>query len=365
MGRTAIAVLNTEHLLHNLNIIKGKSQHAPLIAMVKANAYGHGLRSTALRLEGRVAGFGVASIDEALALRKVGIKSRIMLMEGIFEQSELLIAACEQFEVVFHHEQQLKWLAQSDLPLPLWSWLKVDTGMGRLGFSMQAMSEAHQKLQACYVHRPIGIMSHLACADDFSQAHNNIQLEAFRALVKNYDGRKSLLNSAGIFNFPDFSYDLVRPGISLYGISPLLKKRAVELDLKPVMTLKTSLISVRKERQGTFIGYGSTYRCPRDMTIGIMAIGYGDGYPARENTPVLVNNKRSYVVGRISMDMAAIDLSSCPEARVGDSVTLWGDALHIEEISEHTGRSTYDLLCAVQSRVKFHWTNYKLLSADT
>jgi len=358
MGRTAIAILSTENLLHNLGIIKKHAPHSAIMAMIKANAYGHGLRSSALRLDGHVASFGVASIDEALALRKVGIKAKITLMEGVFDPSELLVAAAEKFDVVFHSDDQLRWLEEASLPAPLAAWLKVDTGMGRLGFSLSEADRALSRLSLCQVQKPVGIMSHLACADEREHPQNALQIERFGRLVSNFWGNKSLNNSAAVFNFPDSNYDLVRPGLALYGISPVQGAQGSDLLLKPVMTLQTSLISVRHEKKGAFVGYGCTYSCPADMPVGIMAMGYGDGYPQKnpQNTPVLVNNTRCQVIGRVSMDMAAVDLRACATARVGDPVTLWGPKLPMEEIAHATGRTAYDLLCAVQSRVKFHWT---------
>jgi alanine racemase len=358
MGRTAIALLSTENLLHNLQIIKSYAPQSGVVAMVKANAYGHGLRSTALRLDDHVAGFGVASIDEALALRKVGIKASVILMEGVFEPEEINIAAHEKFEVVIHNDEQLKWLKKAQLSSLLKVWLKVDTGMGRLGFKINDAHEALYVLQGCEVIKPVGIMSHLACADQAEHEQNRLQIKNFTDFIQNLPGPKSLCNSAAVFNFSAHCYDMMRPGLALYGVSPLLNSLGADLKLKPVMTLQTSLIAVRHEKEGSLIGYGGDYRCSRDMPVGIMAMGYGDGYPQKNphQTPVLVNDSRCHVIGRVSMDMAAIDLSACPQARVGDVVTLWGAKLPLEEIAQHTKRTPYDLLCAVQSRVKFFWS---------
>lgn len=358
MGRTAVAILNTENLLHNLTIIKSRAPKSAIMAMIKANAYGHGLRSTALRLDGHVASFGVASIDEALALRKVGIRSKITLMEGVFEPAELVSASLENFDVVFHNHEQVSWLENAALASPLGVWLKVDTGMGRLGFNLDEAQALLKKLSLCFVQRPLGIMSHFACADEREHVHNNFQIKQFQDLITNFSGTKSFNNSAAIFNFPDSNYDVVRPGLALYGVSPVFGTLGSDLLLKPVMTLQTSLIAVRQEKKGAFIGYGGTYRCPEDMPVGIMAMGYGDGYPQKNsnNTPVLVNNIRCQLIGRVSMDMAAVDLRACPQSRLGDPVTLWGAQLPLEEIASYTGRTAYDLLCAVQSRVKFQWT---------
>ena len=260
--------------------------------------------------------------------------------------------------MVFHSKEQLSWLKGANLTAPLDAWLKVDTGMGRLGFSLDEAEDALRLLNSSQVQAPVGIMSHLACADEQKHAHNNIQIERFKNFIANFSGLKSLNNSAAIFNFPESNYDVVRPGLALYGISPVQGALGSDLLLKPVMTLQSSIISVRHEKKGSFVGYAGTYSCPENMPVGIMAMGYGDGYPQKNpnNTPVLVNNIRCPLIGRVSMDMAAIDLRACADARVGDQVTLWGSELPLEEVADYSGRTTYDLLCAVQSRVKFNWT---------
>ncbi len=359
MGRGAIAVLSSENLVHNLTQIKAAAPGKSIIAMVKANAYGHGIRSTALRIDKHVDSLGVASIEEALVLRKAGIKRPIVLAEGIFEPDELLIAACQNFHVVFHDSTQLAWLRGLSLPLPLVSWLKVDSGLGRLGFSLGDVPYALGILKDCpYIKQPIGLMSHLSCADDPDHDLNATQLQAFNELARSWDGPKSLANSATIFAFPQGQFDVIRPGLFMYGVSPIKGSKASDYGLRPVMTLQTRLISVRRRDAGSFIGYGATYQCAEPTNIGIIAIGYGDGYlralPAR--TPVLVNGKKCHLVGRISMDMAAIDLSCCDDAKVGDPVILWGEGLPVEEIIDGSPLIAYELLTSVQSRVNFHWT---------
>lgn len=359
MSRGAIAVLSSENLLHNLAQIKAAAPSKPLIAMVKANAFGHGIRSTAARLEKHVDNLGVASIEEALALRKIGIKRPITLIEGVFEPDELLIAACQQFHVVFHDVIQLEWLKGLSLPLPLIAWIKVDTGMGRLGFTIDDVPHALRVLKDCpFIKQPIGLMSHLACADEPQHPLNDVQLQAFAELAKGWEGPKSLSNSAAIFAYPQSHYDVIRPGICLYGVSPIKGKKASDFNFKPVMTLQTRLISVRKRVANAFIGYGGTYQCEEPMNVGVIAIGYGDGYlrSLPPHTPVLVNGKKCHLVGRISMDMAAIDLRSCDDAKVGDPVVLWGEGLPIEDIIEGSSIIPNELLTSVQSRVTFHWT---------
>lgn len=359
MSRGAIAILSSENLLHNLQQVKAAAPSKQIIAMVKANAFGHGIRSTSLRLEKYVDNLGVASIEEALVLRKVGIKKPITLIEGVFEPDELLVAACQQFHVVFHDMMQLEWLKGLHLPLPLTAWIKVDTGMGRLGFTIDDIPHALNTLkESKFIQQPIGLMSHLSCADEPNHPLNKAQLTSFTTIAKNWEGPKSLANSAAIFSMPQSHFDVIRPGICLYGIAPLQQKKASDFGLKPVMTLQTRLISVRKRDAESFVGYGGTYKCAEPMNIGVIAIGYGDGYlrSLPSHTPVLVNDKKCHLVGRISMDMATIDLRGCDNAKVGDPVILWGEGLPIEEIIANSPMIANELLTSVQSRVKFHWT---------
>lgn len=359
MTRAAIATLSTENLLHNLSVIKQRASKSKIIAMVKANGYGHGLRSVSQRLERHVYSFGVASIDEALALRNAGIKIPITLMEGVFEPDELLIASCQNFHVVIHDETQLNWLLNTKLHAKLNVWLKVDTGMGRLGLEISKVDEIHNMLKNCKkVHLPIGLMSHLACADEVEHTLNRVQIERFKQLTPFFEGLKSLANSAAIFSFNESHFDVIRPGLAIFGISPFKNVTAAELNLKSVMNLQTRLIAVKKIAKGSTIGYGAHFECPEDMTIGVVAMGYGDGYPrtACNGTPVIVNDVRCQLVGRVSMDMMTIDLRNNLSAKIGDLVTLWGNDLPLEEVAKHTSNITYDIICAIQNRVKFHWT---------
>lgn len=367
MSRTAVAILSTENLLHNLRVLKQHVHPAKMIAMVKANAYGHGIRSVSQRLDGHVDMLGVASIDEALALRKAGVKAAILLVEGVFEANELLIASTENFQVVFHNEKQMEWLSKCTLPRPLHAWLKINTGMGRLGFSVDAAVAAYTALlNHKYIAKPVRVMSHFGCADEKDHVFNQKQKDAFNHFLDitshetaclNANQERSFCNSAALFNFPECHYDFVRPGIALYGVSPIQGVSAAELGLKPVMTLQTSIIAIQHMQKGDSIGYGGRYICPVDMPVGIIAFGYGDGYPitAKDGTPILVNNSECPLVGRVSMDMIAVDLRNVP-AHVGDTVVLWGDGLPIERVMSHTMNITYDMLTGVQHRVKFLWT---------
>lgn len=360
MGRLTFAALSTENLLHNLSVVKKVSAPAKIIAMVKANAYGHGIRSVALRLDGLVDMLGVSSIDEALALRKVGVRSPILLCEGVFQPYELVIASAENFHVVFHTPEQVAWLARTAPLRPLNAWIKINTGMSRLGFSPEDFPEIYNALShSAYVLKPLHVMSHLACSDDPSHVLNSLQTSRFAQLTKDIEGvESSLCASAGIFAFPHTHYDYVRPGLCLYGISPFSDKTATDLNLKPVMTLHSSLIAVNNVPSGSTVGYGGRYKCSTETRIGVVSVGYGDGYPitAKDGTPVLVNNVRCPLIGRVSMDMITVDLSHCPRAQVGDPVILWGQGLPLEEVTTYTQSICYQIVTGVQHRVHFMWS---------
>lgn len=367
--RSLIANLSTDNLLHNLQIIKKIANKSKIIAMVKANAYGHGLRSIARRLQKQVDFVGVAAIDEALQLRQVNINIPIVLIEGVFEPEELIVAAKENFFVVFHNELQLNWLrdltASASIPNSLNAWLKIDTGMSRLGFNLQ---EAHDIYKSLIINpniaKPLGIMSHFACADEYNHKLNKIQIDNFTNFIKQLDLSnskdlmyRSFCNSAGVFNFPEQHYEVIRPGLALYGVSPLYNYTRQDLHLKPVMTLQTTIIAVKCLPKNSSVGYGAEFICPKDLKIAVIAVGYGDGYPRiiKPGMPVLINGRCCNVIGRVSMDMAAVDLQNCIDAKIGDPVVLWGNNLPIEEVAKYTNNSVYDLLTGVQNRVKFNW----------
>lgn len=358
MGRPTQAILSKDNLLHNFYQIKSLAPHSKIISMLKSNGYGHHMGSVAQILDSHTDCLGVASIDEALNLRRNGIKSDIVLMEGIFEPDELAIAESNRFHVVFHHDIQILWLRKASLQRPITAWLKIDTGMGRLGFNIEDVPEAHQALSTSgKVVIPIGILSHFACADFADNPQNWEQIRAFQTVTQEFSGPKSLSNSAGIFNFPDQCFDYIRPGISLYGVSPVAGKTASNLNLKPVMTFMTKIIAVNMRRKGSNLGYGSRFSCPENIPVGVIAAGYGDGYPrtARDGTPVLVNGSLSCVIGRVSMDLTLIDLRNCPTAKVGDTAVLWGEGLPIEFVTPFTRNIPYDLLTGIQARVKLQW----------
>jgi alanine racemase len=356
LSYTTTAHINLNALQHNLARVHQLAPGCRVVAMVKANAYGHGLLTIAHALE-HVDALGVARIHEALKLRQAGIKKPIVLMEGFFEAWELPIIAENQFDLVIHQVEQLQALTQARLTSPIRIWLKLDSGMHRLGLPPEQFITAWQALhKSVNINPDIILMTHFACADELANDYTNQQIKLFNEMTADLPGSRSLANSAAIMKWPATHGDWVRPGIMLYGISPFADKTGVELDLKPVMTLRSRLLSIHQQKQGDLIGYGGTYRCPENMPVGLVAIGYGDGYPRyipAEGTPILVNDKLTQVVGRVSMDMIYVDLRKISQPKIGDFVTLWGDGLPIEYIAQAANTSTYELACGVTSRVEF------------
>lgn len=362
--RTATALIDGEALLHNYQVIKDKVPNSKVLAVLKANAYGHGLTHIAGVLSGirgidnqRITAdsFGVARIEEALELRAAGVKQAIVLLEGFFSADDIPIVADNHFEIVIHNEQQLNALLKAELKQPLTVWLKIDTGMHRLGIQPKQFSFFYQQLNdSINVAEDIILMSHLACADDIQDDSTVQQLTCFNTLTNHLLNAKSLANSAAICAWPQTHFDWVRPGVMLYGISPTQHQSAVELNLQPVMTLQSSIIAIRYIHQGDTIGYGNTWVSDNDTFIAVVAIGYGDGYPrhAVSGTPVLVNGRRVSLVGRVSMDMIMIDLGQQATDHIGDVVTLWGKGLPIEEVAQCASTIAYELICNITSRVK-------------
>ncbi len=353
MSRAACARISLSALEHNLNRARRAAPGARVLAVIKANGYGHGMVRVARSLPHADA-FAVASIDEALILRQAGVTHPIVLLEGVFDGEELAQAAEHGLEPVVHSDEQLGQLEAARPAAPLTVWLKIDTGMHRLGFSPGRAAEARRRLEACGAVSNVRLMSHLANADTPGDARTDAQLDVFNACAEEFPGERSIANSGGVLAWPRAHFDWVRPGIMLYGASPFADTGA-EHDLRPAMTLSTRLIALQHLHAGDAVGYGGTWTCPEDMPVGVAAIGYGDGYPrhAPDGTPVLVNGRRVPLIGRVSMDMICLDLRSQPQARVGDEVVLWGDGLPVEEVARAAGTIAYELLCRVTARVRF------------
>ena len=325
-----------------------------MAAAVKADGYGHGLVRVARALNDADA-FAVAAVEEAQALRRAGIQQRILLLEGVFEAAELPRCARHHLNIAIHHPEQVRMLELSRLEAPLRVWLKIDTGMHRLGLEPDAAPAIFRRLMDCPAVAPaIGLMSHLARADERDCAATGEQVRVFEQVVAALPGPRSLANSAGILGWPDTHFDWVRPGIMLYGASPFVDSLAADEDLRPVMTLQTRLISIKRLRRGDPVGYGGTWTCPEDMDVGVAAVGYGDGYPrhAPSGTPLLVNGREAALIGRVSMDMITVDLRQHPEAKIGDPVVLWGEGLPVERIARAADTISYTLMCGITPRVK-------------
>jgi len=344
-------------LVHNLRRVRAVAPGRRVAAAVKANGYGHGLMPVARALmDAYTDAFAVASIDEAQILYRAGIRQRILLLEGIFEAVELLRCSRYGLNIAIHHLDQVRMLEMSPrLNRPVRVWLKIDTGMHRLGLNPAQVPELFRRLMDCPAVAPgIGLMSHLARADERDCDVTLQQLQVFEQATAGLPGARSLANSAGILGWPQTHFDWVRPGIMLYGASPFADSLAVDEGLRPVMTFQTQLIAINRLRQGDPVGYGGTWICPEDMDVGVAAVGYGDGYPrhAPSGTPVLVNSREAALIGRVSMDMITMDLRQHPEARRGDPVVLWGEGLPVERIAQAAGTISYELTCGITARVR-------------
>ncbi len=354
MSRGTWAEIDASALRHNVKTIQHIAPHQLIIAMIKANAYGHGINPIAAILsETDIEGLGVAVLEEALVLRQAGISKRIILMEGVFNAAELIHAASENMDVVVHHLGQLELLEQVILPHPIRVWLKIDTGMHRLGFSPEDVKIVWQRLHALSQVESIILMSHFACADQHHDPKTEDQFKVFEQITAGIPGLKSLANSAIILHHSEKHADLLRPGIMLYGISPFSDELGEDYNLKPVMTLHARIIAVKTLKAGESVGYGAIWNCPSDRNIGVVSVGYGDGYPrhAINGTPVLVNGRRASLIGRVSMDMITVDLYDQPDAKVGDPVILWGRGLPIETIAQCANTIAYQLTTQVTARV--------------
>ncbi len=347
-------------LRENLTRVRDAAPNSRIWAVIKANGYGHGLLGVAGAL-GDADGVAVARVGEGLKLRESGFRQPIMVLGGPLSPDELHSAAAGRLSIGIHNGFQLEMLEAAHAVQPLDVWLKVDTGMHRLGFSPDQAKRAFDRLRRCRgVQGTPSVMTHLANADDPNDDLTREQIRRLESLITELPATGlSAANSAGILGWPETHLDWVRPGIMLYGISPFLGETGAMRGLKPVMTLRASLIAVNVCPAGEAVGYGGRYTCAQDMPVGVVGIGYGDGYPrhAAGGTPVLLNGLRVPLIGRVSMDMLSVDLRSQPDARVGDPVVLWGKGLPVEEIAEAAGTIAYELLCGVTARVAIREIN--------
>ncbi len=351
--KAATAVIDRRALRHNLQRIRNLAPQSRVVAVVKANAYGHGLLETAQSLQDADY-YGVARLGEALALRTGGMLKPILLLEGFFDADDLPLLVKHGIETAVHSIEQLEALENAQLDAPLKVWLKIDTGMHRLGIAPENTESFLQRLSKCAnVIQPVNMMSHFSRADEPESDYTIKQMQSFKAATQGKPGLKSIAASGGILLWSESYLDLVRPGIILYGVSPLASAEASSFGLLPAMTLTSSLIAVREHRAGEPVGYGGIWTSSRDTRLGVVAIGYGDGYPrsAPNGTPVWVNGREVPIVGRVSMDMISVDLGPEAQDKVGDEAILWGAVLPVERIAAFTKVSAYELITTLTSRV--------------
>ncbi len=363
MSRPAEVVIDLSAIRENLDIAKLAAPNTKAYAIIKADGYGHGIICTAYALRD-ADGFGVASIDEALQLRARNIQKPILLLEGIFDQLEFEEIIQHNLEIVLHHKWQLHalqdWAVKPSSNSPpaklkqIDIWLKLDTGMNRLGFAPKDIYSIWNVLKKNPLIRSIKLMTHLANADDVTDNFTENQLVRFESATQNINTLKSIANSAAVLAWPQAHAEIIRPGIMLYGASPFIKTNASDFKLKPAMTLQSKLIAIKELKKGNPVGYGGDWTAPYNTRIGIVAIGYGDGYPrhAPSGTPVLVGGNRTQLVGRVSMDLLCVDLGKLPSAKIGDNVVLWGKGLPVEEVAQHAETISYELFCGITKRVK-------------
>ncbi len=350
---TVTASIDLDALQHNFAVVRRHAPHSKIIAVLKANAYGHGLLPVAHALA-RADAYAVARVEEALVLRANGFTKPILVLGGFFSAEALPLLATHDLQTTIHTREQLVLLEQAHLPAPIKVWLKLDTGMNRLGLRAEELPAFIERLTRCKnVVQPFNLMTHFSQSDEQDGPATQLQIAEFNRLTAHLPGERAMANSAGILAWPDSRSDWIRPGIMLYGASPFGGQLASDHDLRPVMTLKSQLIATRACKQGENVGYGGHWVAHHDTTLGVIAVGYGDGYPrmAPEGTPVLVNGRRVPIVGRVSMDMITVDLGPGAHDKSGDEVTLWGEGLPVEQVAEKIGTIPYELLTRLTARV--------------
>lgn len=350
MPRPISATIDLAALRHNLAVVRRHAPRARAFAVIKAHGYGHGLMRAA-RAMADADGFALLELDSALAIRGAGYRQRIVLLEGFFDARELPVLAKERIAAVVHSAAQLRMLTELEPEAALDVFVKINTGMNRLGFAPEDVASVLATLEANPGVAQITLMTHFADADDARGVA--WQMEAFERAERDRGLPRSLANSAAILRYPETHFDWVRPGIMLYGCSPFAERIGAEFGLRPAMTLESQLIAVQRLKRGDTVGYGSLFTADRDMPIGVVACGYADGYPrhAPNGTPVMVEGCLTGTVGRVSMDMLCVDLSTVPGAHVGSPVVLWGAGNPIERVAGAAGTVGYELMCALAPRV--------------
>ncbi|WP_024677797.1 alanine racemase [Pseudomonas syringae] len=344
--RPARALIDLQALRHNYRLARDSSGGKAL-AVIKADAYGHGAVRVAQALEAQADGFAVACIEEALELRAAGIRAPILLLEGFFEADELALIVEHDLWTVVHAIWQLEAIEQAQPGKPLTVWLKLDTGMHRVGLHPSEYRAAYQRLLATGKVARVVLMSHFSCADELNSACSDQQVAVFEAARQGLVAETSLKNSPAVMGWPKIPSDWSRTGIMLYGATPFDQTQPLAERLQPVMTLESKVISVRELPAGEAVGYGATFVSERPLRIGVVAMGYADGYPrhAPTGTPVLIDGQRSRLLGRVSMDMLCVDLTDVPQAGLGSRVELWGKGVLASEVATQAGTIPYQIFC--------------------
>ena len=355
MSRPVLATIDLSALANNFALAQELAPNSNTLAVVKANAYGHGALAIAKALQPLAPAFGVASIEEALELRKGGITKPILLMEGPFHAEEIEVAAEQRLWLMLHNLQQLQWLEAASLSHPISTWIKVDTGMHRLGIAPQQAASTVQRIRAStnVTGDPV-LATHFAEADSPSSDITKAQITRFQRICAPLNCPTSLANSAGILAWPSAQGTFNRPGIMLYGSSPFEHPHVNASRLQPVMTFSSRVIALREVHRGEQVGYGGTWTAQRPSKIATVATGYGDGYPrhAGNGTPVVVAGKLAPLAGRVSMDMITVDITDLPHVNIGDEVELWGKQLSVDQVARHSSTLSYELFTRMPQRVK-------------
>ena len=353
MARAATATINLDALRHNYRVAKSVAPTENAIAVIKANGYGHNAVKVAEALAHEADAFAVACIEEAVELRQAGITNPILLLEGFFEPDELKLIDELNLWCTVHSQAQIQAITTYKASRPLNLWLKLDSGMHRLGIAPEAFHTAYQQLIRLPHVNEVVLMTHLSSADNLNSPTTQAQIDTFETATNGINAPISLANSAGLLAHPASLSNWQRPGIMLYGASPFNQPQTLANKLQPVMTLTSEVIAVRNVNPGDAIGYSGTWVCEKPTRVGTVAMGYADGYPrhAKNGTPVIVNGHRTTLIGRVSMDMLTVDLTDIPSADIGSPVELWGENLSAGEVSQHCDTIAYTLFTGITSRV--------------
>ena len=354
MARNTLARIDAEAVAHNLALVRHWAPHSRVMAVVKADAYGHRL-DLCLPALGQADMLAVASIDEARAVRRLGNRQRVLLLEGVLHASDLSVVESLGLELTIHHPSQVEMLESFGRSPCACLWLKIDSGMHRLGVEPAQSRALHARLLALPGIEQVNLMTHFASSECPLSNTAEVQLARFDEAVTGLPGHHCLANSGAIINHPGTHRDWVRAGIVLYGISPLSDRTGEQLGLEPVMTVEAEILAVNRVAGGEAIGYGGRFLAERDLSVGVVGIGYGDGYPRSmiDGAPVLIGGHRCRLVGRVSMDMITVDLTDCPGVGIGDRAVLWGGGLPIEEVAAAADTIPYELTCRITRRVRY------------